>query len=116
MSVPVGSQRRVRFYFTTRGLIVAEDKRFFDPDRVTFPGLPEGIGFDPPVVHLEYTPPGADTTVLSGASVTKDAAGEYHAIIVVPTDGAGAWSYRGRGWDGEGTAVGSTPLYAFTAE
>jgi hypothetical protein len=46
--------------------------------------------------------------------VVKDAPGEYHAILTVPTDRKGVWSYRGYGEGEESVGVGSTLPRSFT--
>ena len=113
MSIPVGNQVLLRFYFSKRELTVTEDEHFFDPDRETLPGLPLGVGFKPPTTICEYKAPGGNWVVLEG-TVVEDAEGEYHAVILVPMNGAGVWQYRGRGVSGT-TPVCSTPRRTFTA-
>jgi hypothetical protein len=114
VKVPVGNQVLCRFYFSNRELTVIEDEHFFDPDRETFPGLPLGVPYTAPEVLFEYAPPGGAFVIVQGEHVVEDANGEYHAIVTVPMDGAGVWSYRGRGVDGV-TPVAATPVRTFTA-
>jgi hypothetical protein len=114
VNVPVGNLVELPFYFSTRELTVTEDEHFFDPDRETFPGLPAGVAFKPPETICEYRKGGGAWTTIEGPDVIEDADGEYHVIVLVPMDGAGVWSYRGRGIDGE-TPVCSTPVRTFTA-
>lgn len=57
---------------------------------------------DPTTVTLEITDPGGntDTYTYAGATVTKDAVGQYSKEIT--PDEAGYWKYR---WIGTGTCI-----------
>jgi hypothetical protein len=114
VNVPAGSQVLCRFYFSHRELTVAEDEKFFDPDRVTFPGLPLGVAYKPPGVLFEYRKgSGAWVTLEGVVDVVEDAEGEYHSIVTAPLNGVAVWSYRGRAVDGA-TVIASTFIRTFT--
>jgi hypothetical protein len=57
-------------------------------------------------VLFEYKAPGANWTVLEGSTIHEDAEGEYHAIVTVPLDGAGVWTYQS--WRSSPRSSGTT--------
>jgi hypothetical protein len=104
----VGNVVQCPFCFTNRALTPTELFTFLNGG-----GLPAGVGVDQTTVKFDYAINNGPTQTLSGASISHDATGAYHANVTVTE--AGDWKYRGYSLDGSGNPVAATATQHFTA-